>query len=204
MRSLCGAALIVATGLGGANAGASPPATVASPPMIDGPGPWPKVDCPTECLDESTPWWYNVSCRGCQGPIEFGRASTWTCPPTWPPKRLFVIFSMQRSATNTACYLVDSLPDTRCDGELLNPGLWQRRTGRPLDPDPLKSMRTAFEATYSSAGNAPCTWGFNLFPQQVSQPWLLSWLWETVDRAIILERSNGEIVARPNPPSPTC
>ena len=99
---------------------------------------------------------------------------------------------MQRSATNTACYLIDSLPDTRCDGELLNPNLWQRRTGRPLDPDPLKTMRTAFEATYSSAGNAPCTWGFNLFPQQVSQPWLLSWLWETVDRAIILERSNGE------------
>ena len=167
---------------------------------VDGPGP----ECPSECIDESTPWWYNASCRSCQGIIASGRAGTWTCPPTWPPKRLFVMFSMKRSATTTACYLIGSLPDTFCDGELLNPTIFQRRTGRPLDPDPLKTMQTAFEATYSSAGKAPCSWGFKLFPEQVSQPWLVDWLWENIDAAVVLERSNGEIVARPTPPSPTC
>ena len=117
---------------------------------------------------------------------------------------MFVMFSMARSATNTACYLINSLPDTYCDDELLNRGRRKNQTGQPLDKNPLKSLQTAFEAAYSSSGKAPCTWGFRLFPQHVSEPWLLDWLWMAVDAAIVLERANGNMPRAASPSHTLC
>ena len=187
---------------GGASAELAVPKPDVASPLMYRSGLEPQVHCPSECLDESTPWWYNASCKACARLIKSNRASTWTCPPTWPPQRMLAMFSMQRSASQTACYLIDSFPDTVCDGELFDPGHWKRPTGMPLDPNPVQAMRKAFNARISSSGKAPCTWVFKIFPEHVSQqPWLLNWLWKKVDAAIILERSNGEKHHAIDPPS---
>lgn len=154
------------------------------------PRPSASSDCPAQCLDRSIPWWYRKECQACHGMRRMvGNELTWTCPPTWPPQRLFIIFSMQRSATQTACFSVDSLPDTACLGELLNQGLYPRNT-----TDPERMLQDAFEATQSASGLAPCTWGFRLLYQDgMLYPQLLEWLWSILDASIILERSNGAI-----------
>ena len=157
------------------------------------PSPSASSDCPAQCLDRSIPWWYREECQACQGMRRMvGNELTWTCSPTWPPQKLFIIFSMQRSATQTACFGVDSLPDTACLGELLNQGLYPNTT------DPERILHDAFEATHSASGLAPCTWGFRLLYQDgMLYPQLLKWLWSIVDASIILERSNGVIPHEP-------
>ena len=147
--------------------------------------------CPTQCLDRSVPWWYRKECQACQGVL--GNELTWTCPPTWPPQKLFIIFSMQRSATQTACYTVGSLPDTACVGELFNQGLFPRNI-----TDPEQMLRDTFAARRSASGLAPCTWGFRLLYQDgLQHPQLLGWLWDILDASIILERSNGALCTCP-------
>ena len=151
------------------------------------------TDCPPTCLNTSIPWWYREQCRPCKTVIRSDRESSWTCTPTWPPRRMYVLFSMQRSATQTACYLVNSLPDTQCAaGELLNPEHWRRAMKRPLAGlHPQEALRQAFERDHAGSRAAPCTWGFRIFPEHLWHPELLDWLWETLDAAIILERTNG-------------
>lgn len=146
-------------------------------------------ECPAQCLDPSIPWWYRDECQACR-PHEMTwiNERTWTCPPTWPPQRLFIIFSMQRSATQTACYSVDALPNTACRGELLNQGL-NPRSG--IDPE--RELRDSFEAMRSASGLAPCTWGFSLLSNPQPDPQLLKWLWDILDASIILERLNGAL-----------
>ena len=146
-------------------------------------------ECPTQCFDPSIPWWYRDECQACRlNEMTWIKERTWTCPPTWPPRRLFVIFSMQRSATQTACYSADALPDTACRGELLNQGLYPRS-----GIDPERELRDSFEATRSASGLAPCTWGFRLLSDPQPDPQLLRWLWDILDASIILERLNGAL-----------
>ena len=166
-----------------------------SPPsfVVPRPSSVPPPDCPPTCFNRSIPWWYREPCRACKTVIRSERESSWTCPPTWPPRRIFVLFSMQRSATQTACYLINSLRDTQCaDGELLNPEHWRRAMKRPLAGlNAQQALRQVFEAAHDGSRAAPCTWGFRVFPEHLWYPELLDWLWETLDAAIILERTNG-------------
>ena len=166
-------------------------------------------ECPRQCFDPSIPWWYRDECQACRlNEMSWIKERTWTCPPTWPPRKLFVIFSMQRSATQTACFSADALPDTACRGELLNQGLNPRsgrsgpagrsRSGPLLDPE--RELRDSFEATRSASGLAPCTWGFSLLSDPPPDPQLLKWLWDILDASIILERLNGALRLPPSFP----
>ena len=58
---------------------------------------------------------------------------------------------------------------------------------------PQEALRQAFERDHAGSRVASCTWRFRIFPEHLWHPELLDWLWETLDAAIILERTNGAL-----------
>ena len=115
-------------------------------------------------------------------------AHTWTCPKSWPPKNFVVIFSMMRSATTTFCGVMNTMPDTSCAYELLNPRwISKQAQGLLAHGDVEAAMRGEFEALHAGFGHAPCTWGFKVFRGHVSSD-ALHWLTHHVNVAIVLQR----------------
>ena len=55
----------------------------------------------------------------------------------------------------------------------------------------VRLLQETFESAYRPYNKAPCAWGFKIFPSHVNNETFMSWLWERMDAAIILERRNG-------------
>lgn len=109
--------------------------------------------------------------RGHGGGMPFlstGMEHTWTCSPAaWPPRRMYVMFSMQRSASTTACGVINTLPDAFCAYELLAEGnrRYTDEDRKLMRADPAGFLRRQFRALVAGRATAPCAWGFKLFPE---------------------------------------
>ena len=120
-------------------------------------------------------------------------ASTWTCAPVWPPQRMFVLFTMARSASTTACGIINTLSNSHCAYELLNPTHANSASATAaMLRDPVNYLKDQFESAFVPVGAAPCMWGFKLFPAHSRDSTFHDWLWGQLNAAIILERQNGE------------
>jgi hypothetical protein len=123
-----------------------------------------------------------------------GWQETWSCAPRWPPRKMFVMFSMGRSASTAACSIVNTLPNAHCSYELLNPGLVTRypEDQRALmSTDPAEFVMQQFASTVSSRGKAPCAWGFKLFETHTYNASFHRWLWGHLSAAVVLRRDDG-------------
>jgi hypothetical protein len=81
---------------------------------------------------------------------------SWTCSPKWPPQRMFVLFTSARSASTTACSVINTLPDRYCAHELLNKKLVRREDDRAhLSADPARFMQHRFEEAFADKHAAP-------------------------------------------------
>ena len=117
---------------------------------------------------------------------------SWTCPPTWPPQHLFVIFTLPRSASTTICSVINTLPDTYCASELINDEFVHRKDERALlHADPARFVQYEFEAAFADKRAAPCTWGFKAFDEHLTNATFLDWLYSGLGTALVLERHDG-------------
>ena len=134
--------------------------------------------CPPWCLDRAVRSWSceTLDCQPCREaclavkpyeravfaslPAEraavMSHQESWTCPPTWPPRHLYVLFTLPRSASTTTCSVVNTLPDAYCADELLS----QHRHGPEDDnallrTDPALFLQQHFEAAFSANRAAP-------------------------------------------------
>ena len=81
---------------------------------------------------------------------------SWTCSPTWPPQHLYVIFTLPRSASTTACNVINTLDDAYCGHELLNQNQISRADERALvKSDPARLVQHRFEAAFADKRAAP-------------------------------------------------
>ena len=148
---------------------------------------------------------------------------TWTCPPTWPPRHLFVLFTLPRSASSTACSVINTLPDSYCAYELLNEkqAAWDDSQRKLLNEDPAHFLQQQYEAAFSGTRAAPCAatfelkgrtrrpqslrvvarrciWGFKAFDIHLTNVTFLDWLMPRLSTEFVLERRDG---ARSKQPS---
>ena len=188
------------------------PATAAEPALE------PTSGCPAWCRAPSAHSWAceTLECAPCretclqvplpkhyEGAVQYeGKEESWSCAPVWPPNRFFVVFSMQRTASSTACNVINTLPDSHCAYELLNLGQVAGDEPRAfLRDDPAGYLVSRFEEEFAPYGKAPCTWGLKIFSTHTGR-WNTTfhrWLWGRIDTAIILRRENGAEVPRPHP-----
>ena len=81
---------------------------------------------------------------------------SWTCPPTWPPQHLYVIFTLPRSASTTVCTVINTLADAGCGHELLNKnGIIRADERALLKSDPVRLVQHRFEAAFADKRAAP-------------------------------------------------
>lgn len=139
------------------------------------------------------------------GAVYAGMSDSWSCHAAWPPHRLFVIFAMPRTGSTTLCGVLNTLEDTHCAYEALNPGELASQDQRAmLASDSVQVLREEFEGAYSGFGRAPCAWGFKIFPQHLRNSTFMAWLWSHIDSAIMLERINGSPADMATRTRPSC
>ena len=76
--------------------------------------------------------------------------------------------------------------------EALNPGEASSDEERALMmADPWEALRRRFEAAHAHWPTAPCAYGFKLFASHATHATFLRSLWDRLDTAIVLRRSNS-------------
>ncbi len=132
--------------------------------------------CPAWCLDRAVRGW-SCDALDCQPCLEacldikpYQQAFTslpteraavklqqqgWTCPPTWPPRHFYVLFTSARSASTTTCSVINTLPDAFCADELLQKPNSASNDNRLLSLDPARFLQQRFESAFSDKHAAP-------------------------------------------------
>ena len=163
--------------------------------------------CPQFCQGRKHPWvCRTAACSACplskvcapgrthaaSGNLSWHRGlpGSWSCRKEWPPKNMYIIFSMQRSGSTTACNVINTLPNSICAFELLAapPGSSQAIIDRYRE-DPESVLRESFYEQLRNYPKAPCAWGFKVFPEHVTSE-AVKRLWGMARKVVILERRN--------------